>query len=167
MALRPILCFPHARLRLTAAPVVQFDAQLVTLVTDMYETMYASQGIGLAATQIDVQFAVITMDLSEQHDQPLTLINASIVEQDGLQRHEEGCLSLPGIYAEVQRAKDIRVKSFDMQGVAHEFDATGLLAVCIQHELDHLHGKVFIDHLSTLKRERLLKKANKHCKTVM
>ncbi len=167
MALRPILRFPNAHLRLTAVPVTQFDANLTILVNDMYETMYAGLGIGLAATQIDVQLQVITMDLSESHDQPLTLINASIVDQHGSQICEEGCLSLPGIYADVPRAKEIRVLTFNEHGNAREFDADGLLAVCIQHELDHLHGKVFIDYLSALKRDRLLLKMTKHLKTVL
>ena len=167
MSLRPILRFPNHRLRLKAVPVTNFDVYLQTLVSDMYETMYIGHGIGLAATQIDVQLQVITMDLSENHDQPLTLINAQILEQQGTQICEEGCLSLPGVYAEVSRAKEIRVKTLDENGVAREFEADGLFAVCIQHELDHLDGKVFIDHLSPLKRERLLTKMAKHARETL
>lgn len=167
MALRPILRFPNPRLRLQAVQVEQFDSNLQLLVADMYETMYASYGIGLAATQIDVQQHVLTIDLSETHDQPLTLINAEILEQQGTQVCEEGCLSLPGIFAEVTRAKEIRVKTYDETGTAREFVADGLLAVCIQHELDHLKGKVFVDYLSALKRERLLIKMAKHVREVL
>lgn len=167
MALRTILRFPNPRLRIQAAPVQHFDAELKHLIEDMYETMYSSHGIGLAATQIDVHQQVITMDLSEQHDQPLTLINAEIIAQEGSQSCEEGCLSVPGVFAEVQRAKVIRVKTQDEHGQSREFTAEGLLAVCIQHELDHLAGKVFIDYLSPLKRERLLRKMTKQSREVL
>lgn len=167
MALRPILRYPNPRLRLLATPVTLFDDTLRTLVADMYETMYVGQGIGLAATQINVQQRVVTMDLSENHDQPITLINPVILEKSGSQVCQEGCLSIPGVYAEVERAQDIRISCCDESGVSREFSASGLLAVCIQHELDHLDGKVFIDYLSALKRERLLEKTAKHAREVM
>lgn len=167
MALRPILRLPNPRLRLKAQPVTQFDIALSTLVADMYDTMYASAGIGLAANQIDVQQRVITIDLSDNHDQPLTLINAEILDKHGEQTCEEGCLSVPGVYAPVTRAKEVRVKTQDVHGAIREFEADGLLAVCIQHELDHLEGKVFIDYLSPLKRERLLAKMTKHLREIL
>lgn len=167
MALRPILRLPNHRLRLKAQPVTQFDAALLSLVRDLYDTMYASAGIGLAASQIDVQQRVITIDLSDRHDQPLTLINVEILAKHGEQTCEEGCLSVPGVYAPVTRAKEIRVKTQDIHGDTSEFDADGMLAVCIQHELDHLEGKVFIDYLSPLKRERLLAKMTKHLRETL
>lgn len=167
MALRPILRFPNPRLRLKASPVDQFNSALQNLIADMYDTMYAGSGIGLAATQIDVQQQVITIDLSENHDQPLTLINAEIIEKHGSQTCEEGCLSLPGVYAPVERAQHIVVKTFELDGQPRQFPAEGLLAVCIQHELDHLDGKVFIDYLSPLKRERIMTKMAKHLRTTL
>ena len=167
MTLRPILRFPNPRLRLKASNIELFDEDLKTLVSDMYDTMYTSFGIGLAATQINVQLHIVTIDLSEAKDQPLTLINTEILAQQGTQVCSEGCLSLPGIFADVTRAKEIRVKTFDIDGQVREFEADGLLAVCIQHELDHLQGKVFVDHLSPLKRERLLLKMTKHLRETL
>lgn len=164
MAIREILEYPDPRLRKPAKSVEQFDDDLRTLVTDMFETMYAEKGIGLAATQINVQQDVLVMDLSEERDQPVCLINAEILEKSGGQDHEEGCLSVPGIYAKVHRAESVKVRGFDQNGKAFEMEAEGLLAVCIQHEMDHLLGKVFVDYLSPLKQQLVRKKMNKRHK---
>lgn len=157
-----ILRFPDPRLRKVARPVDEVDDSVRRLADDMLETMYAARGIGLAATQVNRDLRVLVMDLSEQRDQPRVLINPEIVERTGAQVCEEGCLSVPGEYAEVERAEQIRVRALDRDGEAYEIDADGLLAVCIQHEIDHLDGKVFVDYLSPLKRrmiEKRLKKA--------
>jgi peptide deformylase len=161
MALRTILEFPDPRLRTRAAPVTRFDAELGRLIDDMFETMYAAPGIGLAATQLDAHRRVIVIDVSKEHDQPVTLINPEIVSREGEAITEEGCLSVPGIFDEVKRAARVRVRSHDRKGQVHERDYDDILAVCIQHEMDHLDGKLFVDYLSDLKRERIRKKLEK------
>jgi len=161
MALLPILEFPDPRLRTRAQPVTVFDADLKTLVADMLETMYAAPGVGLAATQVDVHRQLLVADMSENSDQPLVLVNPRILEKDGVQVFQEGCLSFPGIYADVERALHVKVAAQDADGTAFERDFEGPLAVCIQHEMDHLIGKVFVDHLSALKRSMLLKRLEK------
>jgi peptide deformylase len=164
MALRTILEYPDPRLRTRAQPVTEFDAQLGTLIDDMLETMYAAPGIGLAATQVDVHRRVIVIDVSDEHDQPLVLINPEIVAKEGEAKTEEGCLSVPGIFDEVKRAATVRVRSHDRQGMVSETEYGDILAVCIQHEMDHLEGKLFVDYLSDLKRERIRKKLDKERK---
>ena len=161
MALLPILHYPDPRLKTVARPVTVFDAQLKQLVADMAETMYAAPGVGLAATQVDVHRQVIVIDISENHDDLKVLINPRILEADGRQVCEEGCLSVPGIYEEVERAQHIRVEAFDVDGKPHTFEASDLLAVCVQHEMDHLKGKVFVDYLSRLKQTRIRHKIEK------
>ena len=161
MAIRTVLEYPDPRLRKPARKVEQVDERIRALVDDLFETMYAEQGIGLAATQIDEQLDVLVMDVSENRDQPLCLINAEIVEASGHQDHEEGCLSVPGIYAKVRRAERVKVRALDQHGKPFELEAEGLLAVCVQHEMDHLRGKVFIDYLSPLKQKMVLKKLEK------
>ncbi len=156
MALLPILCYPDPRLYKTAAPVVTVDERIRQLVHDMAETMYAAPGIGLAATQVDVHERVIVIDISEGGNDLRVLINPEIVwKSDELQRYEEGCLSVPGIYDEVERAARVRVRALNEHGASVEFEADGLLAVCVQHEIDHLDGKVFVEYLSRLKQERI------------
>ena len=161
MALLPILEFPDPRLRTRARPVAVFDAALRRLADDMLQTMYAAPGIGLAATQVDQHIQLIVVDVSETHDQPLVLVNPRLLTQSGVQVYQEGCLSVPGIYADVQRAELIRVAAQDLDGKPIEFDADGLRAVCIQHEMDHLLGKVFVDYLSPFKREQVRKRLEK------
>lgn len=161
MAKLEILEFPDPRLRKRAQPVSAFDPALKRLIADMFETMYAAPGIGLAATQVDVHRQLVVLDVSETKDQPLTLINPRILSRDGVQVYQEGCLSVPGIYADVERAERIQVAAQDADGRAIEFGADGLLAVCIQHELDHLLGKVFVDYLSPFKREQVRKRLEK------
>lgn len=161
MAIREILHFPDDRLRTRAAPVSRVDDAIRTLVADMLETMYDAPGIGLAATQIDVHLRVIVMDLSEDRSAPLVLINPEILAQEGHQKMDEGCLSVPGIYEAVERASHIRVRTLDLDGEERIIEADELLAVCIQHEMDHLEGKLFVDYLSGLKRDRIRKKLNK------
>ena len=161
MTILTILEFPDPRLRIRAEPVRAFDESLRQLVRDLFETMYAANGVGLAATQVDVHRHVFVIDMSEQRDQPLVLINAEIVEKDGLQVYQEGCLSFPGIYADVTRAQQVKVKAQDMDGREFLYEAEGPLAVAVQHELDHLAGKVFVDYLSPLKRSMLLKRLDK------
>jgi peptide deformylase len=161
MAKLEILHFPDTRLRNTALPVERVDAVVRKLVDDMFETMYAAPGIGLAAIQVNVAKRVIVIDVSENHDQPLCLINPEIIERDGEESCEEGCLSVPGVFETVTRADKIRVRALDRDGSAIEFEADGLLAVCIQHEIDHLDGKLFVDYLSNLKRQRIRKKLEK------
>ena len=150
-----ILRYPDPRLYTRAAPVQRFDQGLRKLVQDMAETMYAAPGIGLAATQVDVHQRLLIIDLSESHDQLQVYINPEIIQRAGQQQLEEGCLSVPGIYDFVQRAEQIRVRAQDQDGQWFEQQADGLLAVCIQHEMDHLDGKVFVDYLSLLKRDRI------------
>ena len=161
MALRAILEFPDPRLRTRAQPVTRFDAALGTLVDDLIQTMYAAPGIGLAATQVDVHQRVIVIDVSAEHNQPLVLINPQILAREGEASSEEGCLSVPGIFDEVKRAAKIRLRAQDRNGAPFEADYDDILAVCIQHEIDHLDGKLFVDYLSDLKRERIRKKLDK------
>ena len=155
MAILNILRYPDARLHKIAASVTVFDASLKNLVRDMAETMYAAPGIGLAATQVDVHKQVIVVDVSERRDSLVVLINPEIVERWGVSDIEEGCLSVPGIYDTVERAERIRVRAYDPNGNALTMEAQGLLAVCIQHEMDHLRGKVFVEYLSPLKQQRI------------
>jgi peptide deformylase len=169
MAILTILEFPDPRLRTRAQPVERVDDALRKLIADMFETMYAAPGIGLAATQVDVHRRFMVMDVSEAKDQPLVFINPEILERDGVQVYQEGCLSVPGVFADVERANHIRVRALDRLGQAFELEAEGLLAVCIQHEMDHLEGKVFVDYLSPFKRDqvrRKLEKAHKLKRTV-
>ena len=161
MALLEILHHPDARLRKKAVPVQQVDERIAQLVDDMFETMYDAKGIGLAATQINVHERVVVIDLSEEKDEALCFINAEILSKEGKMEHEEGCLSVPEYYEKVERAERIRVRALNRQGEEFEMDADGLLAVCIQHELDHLDGKLFVDYLSSLKQQRVRKKLEK------
>lgn len=158
MALLKILEYPDPRLRTRARDVEQVDEGIRRLAADMLETMYAAPGIGLAATQVDVHLRLIVMDISEDRSQPLVLVNPEILDREDVETGEEGCLSVPGITETVQRARRIRVRALGVRGEALEFDADGLLAVCIQHEMDHLEGKLFVDYLSELKRQRIRKK---------
>jgi peptide deformylase len=166
MARLDILHYPDARLHTVAKPVALVDARIRTLVDDMAETMYAAPGIGLAATQVNVHERVVVIDISETHDQLRVFINPEIVAQSGREESEEGCLSVPGIFDRVERAERVTVRALDRDGKSFELSADGLLAVCIQHEMDHLMGKVFVDYLSNLKRNRirakLLKQAREH-----
>ncbi|HLS80086.1 MAG TPA: peptide deformylase [Steroidobacter sp.] len=164
MALLPILEFPDPRLRTRAEPVEQVDAALRQLIDDMFETMYAAPGVGLAATQVNVHKRLLVIDVSESRKEPLALINPEILERDGVAETEEGCLSVPGVYDKVRRAERIRVRALDRAGKPFDMDAQGLLAVCIQHEIDHLDGKLFVDYLSELKRTRIRKKLEKERK---
>jgi len=164
MSTLAILEFPDPRLRTRAAPVAVFDAALKQFVADMFETMYAANGVGLAATQVDVHRQVLVIDMSEGRNQPLGLINAGIVEKDGAQVYQEGCLSFPGLYADVTRALKVKVKAQDTDGKEFLYEAEGPLAVAVQHEMDHLAGKVFVDYLSPLKRSMLLKRLEKQRK---
>ena len=161
MAKLPILEFPDPRLRTVAKPVERVDDDLRALVDDMFETMYAAPGIGLAATQVDVHQRLLVLDVSEDQSRPMVFINPEILAAEGHQVYQEGCLSVPGIYADVKRANKVRVKALDRDGKEFEIEADGLLAVCIQHEMDHLAGKVFVDYLSPLKREQVRKKLAK------
>jgi peptide deformylase len=161
MARLTILEFPDPRLRTRAQPVTVFDAALRQLAADMLETMYAAPGVGLAATQVDVHRQVLVADMSEHADQPLVLVNPSVLEASGGQVFQEGCLSFPGLFADVERALAIKVAAQDVEGREFMLDAEGPLAVCIQHEMDHLVGKLFVDHLSPLKRSMLLKRLEK------
>ena len=158
MSLLPILEFPDPRLRTKAQPVTDFGPDLARLADDMLETMYAAPGIGLAATQVDVHRQMLVLDVSEEHDQPMVLVNPRILEREGNQVYQEGCLSVPGIYADVERAECIRVEAQDVEGATRIIEADGLLAVCIQHEMDHLRGKVFVEYLSPLKQSRIKNK---------
>ncbi|HKE95246.1 MAG TPA: peptide deformylase [Povalibacter sp.] len=161
MALLPILEFPDPRLRTRAQPVEQVDGALRKLIDDMFETMYAAPGIGLAATQVNVHKRVLVIDISESRNERLALVNPEILSREGVEETEEGCLSVPGVYDKVKRADRIRVRALNREGKQIEFDADGLLAVCIQHEIDHLDGKLFVDYLSELKRTRIRKKLEK------
>ena len=165
MAILEILVYPDERLRTVAKPVDVVDETIRQLVKDMTETMYDSNGIGLAATQVNVHKQVIVMDLSEERNKPRVLINPKVVEQDGEQTYDEGCLSIPEYYAPVKRAETIKITALDEQGEIYELDADGLLAVCIQHEMDHLAGKVFVDYLSKLKQDRVKKKLIKRARS--
>ena len=161
MALLNILRYPDARLHKVAAPVTVFDEALKKLVADMAETMYAAPGIGLAATQVDVHKQIVVVDVSERRDSLVVLVNPEIVESVGVSDIEEGCLSLPSIYELVERAERVKVRAHDQNGKAFTLEAQGLLAVCIQHEMDHLQGKVFVEHLSQLKQQRIRAKLAK------
>jgi len=161
MALLPILHYPDPRLRNRAEPVETVTDETRRLADDMLETMYAAPGIGLAAIQVDVPLRVITLDVSEEKNEPLALINPEVVERLGEVETEEGCLSVPGVYDTVARAERVRVRALDRDGKALEFEAEDLLAVCIQHEIDHLDGLLFVDHLSRLKQQRIKKRALK------
>jgi len=158
MPLLDILVYPDPRLRRRASDVSLFDDALKQFVTDMADTMYAAPGIGLAATQVDDLRRIVVIDVSEDRRDLKVFINPRIVEKDGTQIYEEGCLSIPGVYAEVDRAEHIRVEALDADGASFELEASGLLAVCIQHEIDHLDGKVFVDYLSRLKQDRIRKR---------
>ncbi len=164
MAQLTILEYPNPRLRLEAKPVEKFDDDLQQIIDDMVETMYAAPGIGLAATQVDVQLNIVTMDLSDDKSEPIVLINPEVIEKRGIEEMEEGCLSFPGVYVSVERANEVHIKALDRHGEPFEIDTGGLLAVCIQHELDHLAGKLFVDYLSPLKRNRIKKKLEKQAK---
>lgn len=167
MAKLNILHYPDERLRTVATPVETVTPALQQVVADMFETMYDAPGIGLAATQVDIHQRIIVIDISEDKSQPLCLINPEILEHDGKQEMDEGCLSVPGIYETVKRANHIRFKALDKDGKPYEMEAEGLLAVCIQHEMDHLAGKLFVDYLSSLKRQRIHKKLTKQQKQAM
>jgi peptide deformylase len=166
MARLDILHYPDARLHTVAKPVKTVDDRIRQLVDDMTETMYAAPGIGLAATQVNVHERVIVIDISETHDALQVFINPELVAQSGTEESEEGCLSVPGVFDKVTRAERVTVRALDRSGTSFELEADGLLAVCIQHEMDHLMGKVFVDYLSNLKRNRikarLLKQAREH-----
>jgi len=164
MAILDILHFPDARLRNVAKPVAQVDDSVRQLIDDMFETMYQAPGIGLASIQVNDPRRVIVVDTSEDRSQPLALVNPEILAKEGEEEMDEGCLSVPGVYETVQRADKIRVRALDRDGQAFEMDADGLLAVCIQHEIDHLDGKLFVDYLSNLKRQRIRKKLEKEAR---
>lgn len=161
MAILDILHFPDPRLRQVAEPVEQVDEEIRQLADDMLETMYAAPGIGLAAIQVNVKKRVIVMDVSEDKSQPLCLINPEVIAAEGEEEMQEGCLSVPGFYETVRRPEKVHLRALDREGQVVEFDADGLLAVCIQHEIDHLNGKLFVDYLSMLKRQRIRKKLEK------
>ena len=167
MAILSILHYPDPRLHKVAQPVDAVDAEVRRLVDDMAETMYAAPGIGLAATQVNVHRQVVVIDVSEEKNRLLTFINPRITEHDGTQDYEEGCLSVPGIYETVRRAEHIRVEALDRHGQPFAMEADGLLAVCIQHELDHLQGKVFVEYLSQLKQGRIKNKLKKRMRETM
>jgi peptide deformylase len=164
MPILEILEYPDPRLRKKAQPVSLFDDALQKQIDDMLETMYAAPGIGLAATQVDIHKQLFVIDVSEDKTNPLVFINPEIVELRGVEEMEEGCLSFPGVYAKIQRADEVTIKAFDRQGNEFQIDADELLAVCIQHEFDHTQGKLFVDYLSPLKRQRIKKKLEKELK---
>ena len=161
MSILTILEFPDKRLRTVASEVERVDDSIRKLVDDMIETMYSAKGVGLAATQVNVHKRVIVMDVSENKDEPICLINPQIVERDGVEESEEGCLSVPGFFEKVSRAEHIKVQALDRNGDRFELEARDLLAVCIQHEMDHLEGKLFVDYLSAFKRNRIKAKLDK------
>ncbi len=161
MSLLNILEFPDQRLRKQAAPVADVNRDIRKLVDDMFETMYEARGVGLAATQVNVQQRVIVMDISEEKDTPICFINPEIIAKEGIEETEEGCLSVPGFFEKVKRAERIKVKALDKHGKTFELEANDLFSVCIQHEIDHLEGKLFVDYLSSLKRNRIKKKMDK------
>lgn len=161
MAVLKILEFPDPRLRTRARRVPVVDDAIRRLADDMLETMYAAPGVGLAATQVDVHLRLVVIDVSDDRKEPLVLINPEIVEQEGRESSDEGCLSVPGVTEPVERARRVRVRALDRRGQPFELAAEELLAVCIQHELDHLEGRLFVDHLSELKRQRIRKKLGK------
>jgi peptide deformylase len=161
MSLLPVLTFPDERLRTVAPPLTEFTPELQTMIDDMIETMYAEEGIGLAATQVDYHKQLIVIDVSDTRDQPMVLINPEIIEKSGEDGIEEGCLSVPGAKALVPRAAEVTVKALDRDGKEFSFEADDLLAICVQHEMDHLKGKLFVDYLSPLKRKRIKDKLEK------
>jgi len=161
MALLQILEYPDSRLRTVATPVVEVNDEIRQLVSDMFETMYMAPGIGLAASQVDFHQRVLVIDISEDKSEPLCFINPEIVEATGAVSRDEGCLSVPDVYESVERAERIRVRALDRDGKTFELEADELLSVCIQHEMDHLDGKLFVDYISPLKRQRLKKKLSK------
>ncbi len=161
MALLEILHYPDTRLRKKAAPIHNVDQQVKNIVNDMLETMYDSPGIGLAATQVNIHQRIVVIDVSEKHNEPLCLINPEIIDKAGQAQSEEGCLSVPEYYAEVSRAETVKIKALNKEGNAFELEAEGILAICIQHEIDHLDGKMFVDYLSPLKQQRVRKKLEK------
>lgn len=167
MALLKIVHYPDPRLHKVAQPIATVDDEIRTLIADMAETMYAAPGIGLAATQVDRHVRLILVDISESKDALQVFINPEIIAASGRREHEEGCLSVPGIYDTVTRPERIRVRALDSRGQPFELEADGLLAVCIQHEIDHLDGKVFVEYLSRLKQERIRKKLLKQAREVM
>ncbi len=164
MAQLPILEYPDPRLRIRAEPVTEFDDDLRQLAADLLETMYAAPGIGLAATQVDVHKRVLVVDVSEERNEPFCLVNPEILSAEGQVSYEEGCLSVPDVFEAVDRAERIEVSALDPNGERIHIEAEGLLAICIQHEIDHLDGKLFVDYLSALKRDRLKKKTLKKAK---
>lgn len=161
MAILDVLRFPDERLRTVAKPIAEVNAEVKQLIADMFETMRDEQGIGLAATQVDRHVRLVVMDVSEEQNEPRVFINPEIIAKEGSTISEEGCLSVPGNYAKVDRAEKVTVKALDGEGAEFELEAEGLLAICIQHELDHLQGKLFVDYLSPLKRQRIRKKLEK------
>ena len=161
MPVMTVLHFPDPRLREKALPVEIIDSSITSLARDMLETMYAEKGIGLAAIQVNVRLRVVVIDLSEEKNSPMILINPEILDREGTEEMQEGCLSVPGYYERVQRSEKIRYRYLDLAGNSFEQEADGLLAVCIQHEIDHLDGKLFVDYLSPLKQRMLMKKAQK------
>lgn len=167
MAILKILCYPDERLHTVAKPVIEVNDRIRQLVDDMAETMYAAPGIGLAATQVNVHQQVVVIDVSEDKNQLLTLINPVITSSKGSNVHEEGCLSVPGIFDTVTRAERVTVRALNREGKSFTMDAEGLLAVCIQHEIDHLKGKVFVEYLSKLKQTRIKTKLKKHQRETM
>ena len=165
MALLPILCYPDPRLHKVAQPVAQVDARIRQQIADMFDTMYEANGVGLAATQVDFHERLVVIDVSQERDQPLVLINPEILwASEEMQINEEGCLSVPGIYDGVERHSAVKVRALDENGHSREMEADGLLAICIQHEMDHLMGKVFVEYLSPLKRGRIKTKLQKQQK---
>ncbi len=164
MALLEVLKYPDPRLRIKAKPVTQIDDALRRIVDDMYETMYAAKGVGLAATQVNIHQQIFTMDVSDTHEQRICVLNPEIISKEGLQYEAEGCLSVggSGIYDKVERALKVRLRGMDLEGNTIELDAEELMAICIQHEVDHLNGVLFIDHLSRLKQDRIRKKIEKN-----
>ena len=161
MAIRTILHHPDERLRTRATEVTKFDEKIELLIDDMFETMYDAPGIGLAATQINVHLRVIVLDCSRDKKTPMHFINPVLLEETGIEEMEEGCLSVPGIFEEVSRADKIKIKAQNSDGIAFELEADGLLVVCVQHEIEHLDGKLFVDKLSILKQKRIRKKLEK------
>ena len=164
MAILDVLQFPDERLRTVAKPIDEVNSEIKQLVADMFETMREEKGIGLAATQVNQHVRLVVMDVSEEQNEPRVFINPEIVNKEGSTISEEGCLSVPGNYAKVDRAEKVTVKALDGEGEPYELEADGLLAICIQHELDHLDGKLFVDYLSPLKRQRIRKKLEKEAR---
>ena len=167
MAILNILHFPDERLRTKAKPVAEVTDKHRALIKNMLETMYDAPGIGLAATQINVHERILVIDISEEKNEPIVLINPEILEKEGDQEFDEGCLSVPGIYETLHRAEKVRIKALNKEGESFEMNAEGLLAVCIQHEMDHLEGKLFVDYLSQLKKQRIRKKLEKQQRSAM